>query len=74
MLGFTPYRLHKNTDGAFVTPIRYYYGKVYVLEDVATMEVVGDRSLTEDTISSKLAMGVVALLCKEIEDSLEQEV
>ena len=52
-LGFTPYRLHKNTDGTFVTPIRYYDGRVYVLDDVATMEV-GDRSLTEDTIISKL--------------------
>ena len=52
-LGFSPYRLHKNTDGTFVTPIRYYDGSVYVLDDVTTMEV-GDRSLTEDTISSKL--------------------
>ena len=52
-LGFSPYRLHKNTDGTFVTPIRYYDGRVYVLDDVATMEVV-DRSLTEDTVSSKL--------------------
>ena len=23
-LGFTPYRLHKNADGTFVTPIRVY--------------------------------------------------
>ena len=53
VLGFTPYRLHKNTDGTFVTPIRYYNRRVYVLDDVATMEV-GHRSLTEDTISSKL--------------------
>ena len=67
-LGVTPYRLHKNTDGTFVTPIRYYDGRVYVLDDAATMEV-SDRSLTEDTISSNL--GVVALLCKEIEDPLE---
>ena len=37
--GFTPYRLHKNADGTFVTPIRYYDGKVYVLVDVATIEV-----------------------------------
>ena len=47
-LGFTPYRLHKNTDGTFVTPIRFYDGRVYVLNDVATLEV-GGRSLTEDT-------------------------
>ena len=53
VLGFTPYRLHKNVDGTFVTPIRVYDGKVYVLDDVATMEV-GDRYLTTDTISSKL--------------------
>ena len=53
MLGFTPYRLHKNVDGTFVTPIRVYDGKIYVLDDVATMEV-GDRYLTTHTISSKL--------------------
>ena len=39
VLGFTPYRLHKNTDGTFVTHIRYYDRKVYVLDDVATMEI-----------------------------------
>ena len=53
VLGFTPYRLHKNADGTFVTPIRVYDGKVYVLDDVATMEV-GDRDLTTDRINSKL--------------------
>ena len=53
LLGFAPNRLHKNTDGTFVTPIRYYGGRVYVLDDVATMEV-GDLSLITDTISSKL--------------------
>ena len=41
-VGFTSYRLHKNIDGTFVTPIRVYDGKVYALDDVATMEV-GDR-------------------------------
>ena len=56
-LGFTRYRLHKNVNGTFVTPIRYYDGRVYVLDDVATMEV-GDRSLTEDTICSKLVYSV----------------
>ena len=35
VLGFTPYRLHKNTNGTFVTPIRYYDGRVYVLDVVA---------------------------------------
>ena len=37
VLGFTPYRLHKNVDGAFVIPIRVYDGKVYVLDDVWPM-------------------------------------
>ena len=36
-LGFTPYRLHKNIDGVFVTPIRTYERRVYVLDDVATI-------------------------------------
>ena len=40
-LGFTPYRLHTNVDGTFVTPIRYYDGRVYVLDAVATMDVTG---------------------------------
>ena len=53
MLGFTSYRLHKNADGTFVTPIRYYDGKVYVLDDVATMEA-SDWHLETDTISSKM--------------------
>ena len=35
-LGFTPYILHKNTDGTFVTPIRYYVGWVYVLDNKFT--------------------------------------
>ena len=52
-LGFTHYRLHKNVDGTFGTPIRVYDGKVYVLDAVATMEV-GNRYLTADTIISKL--------------------
>ena len=29
-LGFTPYRLHKNADGTFVTPIGVHDVKVYV--------------------------------------------
>ena len=52
-LGFTPFRLHKNVDGTFVTPIHYYNGRVYVLDDVATMEI-GNRQIASDTISSKL--------------------
>ena len=74
-----PYTLHKNTDGTFVTPIRYYDGKVYVLDDVATMEI-GDWYLETDTINSKLiyfAKGdgvVVVLPYKEIEEPLELEV
>ena len=51
-LGFTPYRLHKNVDGVFVSPIRVYEG-VYIMDDAATMEV-GDRHLETDTINSKL--------------------
>ena len=47
VLGFPPYRLHTNEDGTFVTPIRYYDGKVYVLDDVATMYVTG-RHIVED--------------------------
>ena len=47
------YRLHKNVDDTFATPIRVYDGKVYVLYDVATMEVA-NRYMTADTISSKL--------------------
>ena len=39
--------LHTNADGTFVTPIRYYDGKVCVLDDIATMEV-GDGYLVTD--------------------------
>ena len=53
MLGFTLYRQHKSADGTFVTPIRVYDRKVYVLDDVATMEV-GDRDLITDRIKGKL--------------------
>ena len=56
MLGFTPYRLHKNVDGTFVTPIRVYDGKVYVLDDVTSMEV-GDRYLTTDGRSGVALQG-----------------
>ena len=48
-LGFPPYKLHTNVDGTFVTPIRYYDGRVCVLDDVTSMDVtkrkiVGDNS------------------------------
>ena len=38
-LRFTHYRLHTNVEGVFVTPIRVYSGRVFVLNDVATMDV-----------------------------------
>ena len=58
-LGFPPYRLHTNVDGTFVTPIRYYDGRVYVLGDVATMDVTG-RHIATDTLASKLVYFVEA--------------
>ena len=48
-LGFTPYSLHTNVDGVFVTPIRVYS----VLNNVATMEI-GNRQIGTYEISSKL--------------------
>ena len=39
VLGFPPYRLQTNVDGTFVTPTCAYDGKVYVLNDVVTMDV-----------------------------------
>ena len=53
MLRFTCCRLHRYADGTFVTPIRVYEGKVYVLDDVATMEV-DDLDLIMDEINTKL--------------------
>ena len=47
-LGFTLYRLHTNSVGTYVTPIRVYDGKVYVLDNVATMEV-GERYIESCT-------------------------
>ena len=52
-LGFAPYRLHTDVEGTFVTPIRVYSGRVYVLDEVATMEV-SNRHIGTDTTSSKL--------------------
>ena len=54
-----PYRLHTNEDGTFVTPIRVYDGRVYVLVDVATMQVT-TRYIATDKISSKLVYFVEA--------------
>ena len=53
VLGFPPYRLHTNVDITFVTPIRYYDGRVYVLDHVATMDVTG-RHIATDKLGSKL--------------------
>ena len=47
-LEFTLYRIHTNPDGTFVTPIRFYSGKVYVLDNVATMDV-GNRHIATDS-------------------------
>ena len=57
VLGFPPYRQHTNVDGTFVTPIRYYDGRAYVLDDVATMDVTG-RDIVGD--KSKLVYFVEA--------------
>ena len=57
VLGFTPYRLHTNSDGTFVTPIRVYDGRVYVLDDETTMNVT-TRHIATDRISSKLVFFV----------------
>ena len=46
-LGFTPYRLHKRPDGVFVTSIRVYMGRVYILDDVTTMQVTTRQIATE---------------------------
>ena len=63
VLGFPPYRLHTNADGTFVTPIRYYDGRVYVLDDAATMDVtgrhiVGDNSKLVDFVEADDGSGV----------------
>ena len=52
-LGFTPYKLHTNVEGVFVTPIPVYSRRDFVLDDVATMEI-GDRQIATDEIGSKL--------------------
>ena len=50
VLGFPPYRLHTHVDGTFVTPIRVYDEKVYVLDDVATMDVTGRHIVVDKSI------------------------
>ena len=69
VLGFTPYRVHKNVDGTFVTPIIFYDAKVYVLDDVATMEV-SDRNLSTDIINCKL----ICFVKCEVEQEIWKEI
>ena len=64
VLGFPPYRLHTNVDGTFVTPIRYD-GRVYVLDDVVTMDVTG-RHIATDKLVSKLVHFVEADDCSGV--------
>ena len=59
VLGFPPYRLHTNVDGAFVTHIRYYDGSVYVLDDDSTMNVTG-RYIATDKLGSEVIYFVEA--------------
>ena len=59
VLGFPPYRRHTNVDGTFVTPIRYYDGRVYVLDVVVTMDVTG-RHIATDKLGSKLVYFIEA--------------
>ena len=47
-LGFTPYRLHTNEVGTYVTPIPVYDGRVYVLDDVAALQVTNRPIATDD--------------------------
>ena len=49
VLGFTPYRLHTNVDGTFVTHIDTYDRQVYVLDGVATM-MVSNRYIGMDKL------------------------
>ena len=59
VLGFPSYRLYTNVDGTFVTPIGYYDGRVYVLDDVATLDVTG-RHIATNKLGSKLVYFVEA--------------
>ena len=51
--GFTPYRLHTYADDTFVTPICTYDWRVYVLNDVTSLDVT-NRHIATDTIRSEL--------------------
>ena len=48
-LGFKPYRVHTYEVRTYVTPIRVYDGKVYVLDNVATMDVTGRHIATDNS-------------------------
>ena len=50
-LGATPYRLHTNRYGTWVTPLRVYNNAVYVLDNVAHMPVTDRKIETDDTRS-----------------------
>ena len=50
-LGITPCRLHTNEVGTYVIPIRVYGGSVYVLDEVATMEVTNRQSTSSKLIN-----------------------
>ena len=46
-LGFIPYRLHTNEVSTYVTPIRVYDGRAYVLDDVVSMQVTNRKIATD---------------------------
>ena len=58
-LGFPPHRLHSNENRTFVTPIRVFDGRVYVLDDEATMKV-GEWFIEADKLSRQLVYFVEA--------------
>ena len=56
-LGFTSYRLHTSGYGTYVTLIRVYNGRIYVLDEVATMEVTNQKIATDDNSKLKYFVG-----------------
>ena len=46
-VGFPPYRIFTDGTGTFMSPIRVYDRKVYVLTDIAVLDV-GDRTIKGD--------------------------
>ena len=38
-LGFTPYRVHHNKNGTFVSPVRIYDDSIYVLDDSGSFNI-----------------------------------